>query len=119
MWLLIVVSTQAYSVLELTPTSPRLVLNLAEHVHIMSPLEFCAFGALQTFRRVEYLGTADTCCVYLVCSYLSSVVTFDFAYGTQDANGRDLNQAQGPSVHEELFDYKGYTSIVPCQQLSL
>lgn len=100
-------------------TNPVFVLNLAELVHIMSPLEFCAFGALQTFRRVEYLGTADTCCVYLVCSYLSSVVTFDFAYGTQDANGRDLNQAQDPSVHEELFDYKGYTSIVPCQRLSL
>lgn len=72
--------------------NPVFVLNLAELVHIMSPLEFCAFGASQTFRRVEYQGTADTYCVYLVCSYLSSVVTSDFAYRTQDANGRALTK---------------------------
>ena len=82
--------------------------------------EILCFGVISNIQASGMSrNSRHMCCVYLLCSYLCSIVTSDFAYKTQDDNGRALNQAQGPSVHEELFDCKGHASIAPCQQLSL
>ena len=52
-------------------TNPVFVLNLAELVHIVGPLKFCALGASQTFRQVDCQGRADTCvvCISFVYTY--------------------------------------------------